>query len=117
MLISGALAFDAAACCRFESLARALAGVGLQALQLAVCNYHVAALRDHHALPAKLFFEMYRAKSGANAHQPRSIEAGQNILRAIADGDRFRKNLRGENVQSDVAPDTRVNGAAIESNR
>src|SRR5437667_3027307 len=85
-----------------------------QALQLAVGKEHVSALRHHHALAAELFLETQCPAVSANAHQARGIEASEDILRSIADRDGLCKDLRGKNVQREIAFDMSVDGATVE---
>ena len=86
----------------------------MNALQLAVGQRYIAALRHHYALTSELFFEAQSAESSAHAHQAWSIETDQEILRAVADGNCFRQNLRGKNIQSEVAGHASMNGAGVE---
>src|SRR5204863_2139759 len=100
---------------QFKRFARAKSRIAPHSLQLAIRKERVAALWHHHALAAELFLETQCPAVSANTHQARSIETSEDILRSIADRNGLRKDLRGKNVQPEIAFDLCADGASVES--
>jgi len=94
-----------------------VAGAGAKVVELPVEEENVASLRDEHALPGQLLLDTDGAAIRADAYGARGVETKQEVLRAIANGDGLRLDLRSVDGQGELALDVRVNRAGIEGDR
>ena len=74
-------------------------------------------LGDEHALPGQLLLQADGAAIRTDAHGARGVETRQEVLRAIANGDGLRLDLRRVDGQGEFALDVRVNRAGSEGDR
>src|SRR6266550_4760871 len=94
-----------------------MAGAGAKVVELPVEEEKVACLRDEDALPGQLLLDTGGAAIRLDAHGARGVETKQEVLRAIANGDGLRLDLRSIDGQGELALDVRVNRAGIEGDR
>src|SRR3984885_4881063 len=82
--------------------------------EAAVIYQNFRALRHDDAFAAELLFDPNRSASGANAHHAGGVESDQNIFIVVADGDRFRLNLRSVERERRRLADVNANDAAVD---